>query len=57
MLTGIQLGAPQDLEHLWEECQAPLQVSRVLVVEAPLFTSTHKLLPWFVDTCWTHSSS
>lgn len=45
MLTGTQLGDLQDLEH-WEqeECRALLQVSRVLVVEVPLSTSTHKLL-------------
>ena len=56
MLTGTQLGVLQDPEHL-EECQVLLQVSHVLEVEAPLSTSTHKLLLWSVDTCWTHLSS
>lgn len=45
MLTGTLPRDLQALEH-WEqeESQARLQVSHVLVVEAPLSTSTHKLL-------------
>lgn len=46
---------PRDLQALerWEqaESRAPLQVSRVLVVEAPLSTSTLKLLQSFADMC------
>lgn len=55
MLTDIQPGAPQDLEHLEEEFQELLLVLHVLEVEVPLSTSTHRLHQWSADMCWTHS--